>query len=122
MHAEHGKRVTSLNEPCFDLHYIARSPGRSTTPSSAPDIHYAMVVCLIQVKVQDLYERVVAAFPTVVAAIKPVIAITPPIEVSLPDPSKRLHDTSCCNGSSGRMRASHTRATRSCTDQAAAAV
>lgn len=30
MHAEHGKRVTLLNEPCFDLHYIARAPGRST--------------------------------------------------------------------------------------------
>lgn len=79
MHAESGKYISSLNNPCFDLHYIAREPGLSTSPSDAPDIHFAMVVSLIQPKTGDLYERVAAAFPRVVSAIEPVIDIEPTI-------------------------------------------
>jgi hypothetical protein len=75
MHAQNGKRVKSLNSPCFDLHYIARAPGLSTSPNDAPEIHYALVVSLIQEKTPDLYERVVAAFPKIVSAIQPVISI-----------------------------------------------
>jgi hypothetical protein len=44
MHHERGKRVSSLNAPCFDIHYIAREPGQSISPSDAPEIHYALVV------------------------------------------------------------------------------
>lgn len=75
MHAEVGKLVTSLNAPCFDLHYIAREPGSAVAPNNAPEIHYALVVSLIQAKTQDLYERVTAAFPSVVSAIQPVVSI-----------------------------------------------
>ena len=75
MHAEHNKYVTSLNAPCFDLHYIAREPGRSATPSGAPEIHFALVISLIQGKTPDIYERVQAEFPTLVSQIGPVIAI-----------------------------------------------
>jgi len=81
MHDERGKRVNSLNAPCFDLHYIAREPGMSISPSDAPEIHYALVVSLIQEKTADLYERVVAAFPTEVSALKPLIQIEPPIAI-----------------------------------------
>jgi hypothetical protein len=81
MHSECGKKVASLNAPCFDLHYVAREPGLSISPNDAPEIHYALVVSLIQPKTSDLYERVLAAFPTEVSALKPLIQIEPPISL-----------------------------------------
>ena len=81
MHAENGKRVSSLKEPCFDLHYVARAPGLSITPSDAPDIHYAMVISLIQERTPDLYERVTSAFTQVVSPIQPIVDIVPPISI-----------------------------------------
>jgi hypothetical protein len=81
MHSECGKNVASLNAPCFDLHYVAREPGLSISPNDAPEIHYALVVSLIQHKTSDLYERVLAAFPTEVSALKPLIQIEPPISL-----------------------------------------
>jgi hypothetical protein len=81
MHSECGKNVASLNAPCFDLHYVAREPGLSISPNDAPEIHYALVVSLIQPKTSNLYERVLAAFPTEVSALKPLIQIEPPISL-----------------------------------------
>lgn len=81
MHSERGKSTASLNSPCFDLHYIAREPGLSISPGDAPEIHYALVVSLIQEKTSDLYERVLSAFPTEVSALKPLIQIEPPISL-----------------------------------------
>lgn len=78
MHGERRKRATSLKDPCFDLHYIARAPGRSITPSDAPDIHYALVITIVQEKTKDLYERLVAAFPNEVSSMTPAIPLEPP--------------------------------------------
>jgi hypothetical protein len=81
MHDEKNKLTSKLNKPCFDLHYVARAPGMSGTPNKAPDIHYALVISLIQHKSSDLYEKVQAAFSTVVAPIEPLIEIEVPVTV-----------------------------------------
>ena len=77
MHHERVKRTNSLNAPCFDIHYVAREPGFSATPSGAPDIHYALIISLIQERTRDLYERVVKAFPNEISALQPVSQIEP---------------------------------------------
>jgi len=81
MHDEKNKQTSKLNNPCFDLHYVAREPGNSVTPSKAPDIHYALAISLIQRKTTDLSEKVQQAFSTVVAPIEPVIDIEVPVSV-----------------------------------------
>ena len=81
MHDERVKRATSLNAPCFDIHYIAREPGLSASPNDAPSIHYALIISLIQDKTPDLYERVIKAFPAEVSALQPVRNIEVPLSL-----------------------------------------
>jgi len=75
MQGEKTKRVSSLHDPCFDLHYVAREPGRADTPSRAPDIHYALVISLIHKRTRDIHEKVLEAFPLQVAMLEPVVSI-----------------------------------------------
>lgn len=79
MHGEHTKRATALNEPCFDIHYVARQPGLSSTPGDAPELHYALVVTLYREKSPDLYDMVVAEYPQLLT-IQPAIQLTGSLE------------------------------------------
>lgn len=63
MHGEHVKRASALKDPCFDIHYVARAPGLSSTPSNAPDLGYALVVTLEHHGTQNLYDQVLAEYP-----------------------------------------------------------
>jgi hypothetical protein len=75
MHDSHGKRVSKLKAPGFDLHYVAREPGSSGSPSNAPEINYALVISLSQNKTADLYEKVQSVFAKQISVIEPVVAI-----------------------------------------------
>jgi hypothetical protein len=82
MRGEVTKRASNLEAPCFDIHYVAREAGSATTPSAAPEIHYGMVVSVVQPRVTDLYERVLAEFPLQVSTLMPVIPLTGSVEVT----------------------------------------
>ncbi|WP_158242616.1 MULTISPECIES: S8 family peptidase [unclassified Pseudomonas] len=74
------KRGSSLLEPVFDIHYIAREPGNSNSPRRAPKLNYALVVTIQAKKIPDLYEKVQERYKELVA-IQPKIQI--PIAVSV---------------------------------------
>jgi hypothetical protein len=79
-HARHRFRASSLDRPVFDIHYQAREPGSSLSPSSAIKLPYALVVTVTASKHPDLYDRVVAYYPTL-AAIRPRTHLPLPIRV-----------------------------------------
>lgn len=79
-HAKHRFRANSLNRPVFDIHYQAREPGSKMSPSSAIKLPYALVVTVTASKHPDLYERVIAHYPTL-AAIRPRTHLPLPIRV-----------------------------------------
>lgn len=76
MHAEKNKRASGLQDPSFDIHYVAREPGRSVTPTNAPELSYALVVTITRLKETDLYEQVLKAFPQ-------LLVIEPTIDISI---------------------------------------
>lgn len=73
-------RASSLDGPVFDIHYQAREPGSSISPARAQRLPYALVVTVRAKKHPDLYERVLAAYPSL-AAIKPRTRLPLPIRV-----------------------------------------
>ena len=79
-HATNSMRASSLDRPVFDIHYQAREPGSSVSPSRAPKLPYALVVTVTAKKHPDLYERVLAAYPTL-AAIRPRARLPLPVRV-----------------------------------------
>lgn len=70
MHSEVTKRGSSLVQPCFDIHYIARDGGGKA--NSAAPIPYAMVITVTSTKTSDLYERVVREYQGLLAEIQPL--------------------------------------------------
>lgn len=79
-HARHRFRASSLDRPVFDIHYQAREPGSKLSPSSAIKLPYALVVTVTASKHPDLYDQVVAHYPTL-AAIRPRTHLPLPIRV-----------------------------------------
>lgn len=76
MHGEHTKQTSSMKDPVFDIHYVARGPGQSSTPHNAPELSYAMVVTLEHKGTQDLYEKVMHTFPQ-------LLPILPTVQIQL---------------------------------------
>ncbi|MDH1145246.1 S8 family peptidase [Pseudomonas mosselii] len=70
------KRASSLLDPVFDIHYIAREPGNSDSPRRAPKLSYALVVTISSKKTPDLYERIQARYSA-------LVAITPRIQIPI---------------------------------------
>lgn len=66
------KRASSLNDPCFDIHYVPRTGGGPA--KRARRIPYAMVITLESRNTPDLYERVLRTHQ-VLAELRPVIQI-----------------------------------------------
>lgn len=56
------KYAKSLKRPVFDVHYMARAPGRSSAPSRLPQLSYALVVTITSTKHPDIYDRVLEAY------------------------------------------------------------
>lgn len=78
--ARHRYRASSLNRPVFDIHYQAREPGSKLSPSSAIKLPYALVVTVTASKHPDLYDRIVACYPTL-APIRPRMHLPLPVRV-----------------------------------------
>lgn len=79
-HARQRFRASSLDRPVFDIHYQAREPGSKLSPAGAIKLPYALVVTVSASKHPDLYDRVVAHYPTL-AAIRPRTHLPLPIRV-----------------------------------------
>jgi hypothetical protein len=74
MHVSDEKmRWSSLQNPCFDIHYNARAGGGKT--SQGEDMRYALVVSLTAPKVDDLYDRIFRRYRTQLEPLKPIIEI-----------------------------------------------
>ncbi|MEC3764978.1 S8 family peptidase [Cupriavidus sp. SS-3] len=80
LHNEVKKRATSLHDPVFDIHYLARRPGDAGSPSDAQNLTYALVVTVSSPKNKDLYDKVLARYANRLAAIRPRVDL--PIQVS----------------------------------------
>ena len=73
LHAEKRKRGSSLNNPCFDIHYNARLGSRNFSPEEK--LRYAMVVTVHAKNVVDLYNQVVRRYATQIEALRPVLEV-----------------------------------------------
>ncbi|WP_157195398.1 S8 family peptidase [Nocardia tenerifensis] len=74
MHNKVSKRVTSLQNPVFDIHYNARQSGHAT--GTALPIRYSMVITVTHTKVSDLYEQILGAYATQLEALTPAVNIS----------------------------------------------
>lgn len=79
LHRRKRKRLSSLKEPVFDIHYVARSKGGST--SSARKIRYALVLTINVPRADDLYNEVVRQYEARLAPLIPVIEL--PIQLDM---------------------------------------
>ena len=73
LHAEIRKRGSSLQSPCFDIHYNARLEGRNFSP--AEKLKYAMVVTVQAKSAVDLYNQVVRQYSTQIEPLRPILEI-----------------------------------------------
>jgi Subtilase family len=73
MHACKVKRIASLDNPVFDIHFNARSGGQDIV--SQRKIRYAMVITVSCSGVDDMYDRVLRTYATQLEALQPVISI-----------------------------------------------
>ncbi|NHF65284.1 S8 family peptidase [Xanthomonas hortorum] len=65
------KYGSSLKDPIFDVHYMARQPGRKTAPTRLPPLRYALVVTVTAPKHPSIYDDVLAAYTT----LKPLLPL-----------------------------------------------
>ena len=72
MHAQDGMLGSSLFEPAFDIHYVAREGGGAA--SKADKIPYALVISVEAAKHADLYSQILTDYPALVP-IQPQIPI-----------------------------------------------
>lgn len=67
-----GKLGSSLKDPVFDVHYMARHPGRKSVPSRLPALSYALVVTVTAHNHPDIYNEVRNAY----ASLTPLLPLT----------------------------------------------
>lgn len=79
MHNSVKKRGTSLFEPVFDVHYLARKPGEASSPYDAVQLSYALVVTVHSPKTGDLYDKVLARFANRLSVIRPRLELPVPV-------------------------------------------
>ena len=73
LHATRRKRGSSLQNPCFDIHYNARLEGRNFAPPG--NLNYAMVVTVHARGVADLYDQVVRQYGTRIEPLRPIMEV-----------------------------------------------
>lgn len=81
LHAEKTKYGSSLDEPAFELHYMARNSGADINSNSADIIKYAFVVTLEAPKQTEIFSDILDAYSEVLSEIQP--RITTDIEVKV---------------------------------------
>ncbi|MCY4184986.1 MAG: S8 family peptidase [Rhodobacteraceae bacterium] len=70
LHATRRKKGTSLQNPCFDIHYNSRLESQNFTPDHK--LNYAMVVTVQAKGAPDLYNQVVRKYATVIEPLLPI--------------------------------------------------
>ena len=73
LHAEKRKNGTSLDEPEFEIHYMARSSGADINGTSADVIKYSFVVTIESPKHQDIFADILEAYSDILSEIEPRI-------------------------------------------------
>lgn len=73
LHARQRFRHTTLKNPVFDLHYLARYTG--TNYPRAPKLHYSLIITIETPGVPDLYNQVLRTYPNLLEALSPVAGI-----------------------------------------------
>lgn len=73
-------RASSLSQPVFDIHYVAREEGHDVAPSSASKIRYAMVITIDAPRSPDLYEEVLHTYHSRLEALTPVVTVPVRVE------------------------------------------
>ncbi|MGF1878213.1 S8 family peptidase [Photobacterium frigidiphilum] len=81
LHAEKNKYGTSLDEPAFEIHYMARDCGGNISGSKAPTIKYAFIVTLEAPKHKEIFNDIIQTYSEVLTEIEP--RITTPIQVTV---------------------------------------
>lgn len=80
LHAVKNKRGSSLNEPSFEIHYIARDGGDQIVGTKAPKIKYAFLVTLSAPKHKEIFSDILNAYSEILTAIEPRISTAIQIE------------------------------------------
>lgn len=80
LHEEKGKLGKSLEDPCFEIHYMARDGGDQISGAKASIIKYAFVVSLESPKTPDIFSDILKSNAKL-AEIQPRIPV--PIPISL---------------------------------------
>lgn len=75
MHNTGRKRGSSLNEPVFDVHYIAREPGMTKSPSDASSLPFALIVTIECAKIPNLYALVQERYRNRLFAMRPSVEL-----------------------------------------------
>lgn len=73
LHATCRKRGSSLQNPCFDIHYNSRLESRNFTPSEK--LSYAMVVTVRAKGVANLYDQIVRLYATQIEPLRPGLEV-----------------------------------------------
>ncbi|HGF7182402.1 peptidase S8 and S53, subtilisin, kexin, sedolisin [Vibrio paracholerae 877-163] len=81
LHAKKNKVGSILDEPAFELHYMARDGGGEINGTKAPTIKYAFVVTLDAPKHKQIFTDIMAAYADILTEIQPRVSITPQIRI-----------------------------------------
>lgn len=74
LHAEKRKNGNILDEPAFEIHYMARNSGADISAASADIIKYAFVVTLEAPKHKEIFSDILEAYSEILSEIEPRIA------------------------------------------------
>lgn len=80
LHAEHRKNGSILDQPAFEIHYMARDSGADVSAARAGVIKYAFFVTLEAPKHKDIFTDILKAYSEILSEIQPRIVTD--IEVS----------------------------------------
>ncbi|GLP95351.1 S8 family peptidase [Paraferrimonas sedimenticola] len=75
LHADKSKLGSSLDEPCFELHYMARDGGGAIDGSKAPTIKYAFVVTLEAPKHKEIFSDILKSYSQVLTELQPRVSV-----------------------------------------------
>lgn len=73
LHSKKSMRGSSLNNPCFDIHYNSRLEGRNFRPSER--LPYALVITVTAKNAKDLYDQIRRKYATQLEPLQPSLEI-----------------------------------------------
>ncbi len=75
LHGQATKRGSSLADPTFDIHYLAREPGTKSSPSQALKLPYALIITIESKKTPNIYEKVEQRYRHRLSAMQPRVEL-----------------------------------------------